>query len=157
MGIDPERNSIDSAIFSGTLDVSGLEIVLEEGIVRTSELRKEAIFLKERRIIMKIYVGNLSYDTTEEELRGKFVAYGDVESVVIPTDRYGGRSRGFAFIEMPTVLEGQAAISGLNGTTLRDRSLKFDAASARTEGRGGGSYKDRTSGGIGGGGRWRRY
>lgn len=49
MGIDPERNSIDSAIFSGTLDVSGLEIVLEEGIVRTSELRKEAIFLKERR------------------------------------------------------------------------------------------------------------
>jgi len=106
---------------------------------------------------MKIYVGNLSFDITEEELREEFTAFGDVESVTVPTDRYSGRSRGFAFIEMPTVSEGQAAISGLNGITLRDRILKVDAASARTEGRGGGSYKDRLGGGIGGGGRWRRY
>jgi RNA recognition motif-containing protein len=104
---------------------------------------------------MKIYVGNLSFDATEEELQEEFSAFGKVESVVIPTDRYSGRPRGFAFVEMPSVSEGQAAIAGLNGKTMRERTLNVSAARPRPEGRGGGSYGGRKGGGFGGG--RRRY
>ena len=96
---------------------------------------------------MKIYVGNLSYDVTEEELRQEFQAFGAVESVDIITDKYSGRPRGFGFVEMPTVSEGQAAITALNGKTLKDRTLNVNAARPRSDSRGGGY----------GGGRDRRY
>lgn len=113
---------------------------------------------KEHR--MKIYVGNLSYDVTEDELRQEFSAFGKVESVSIITDKYSGRSKGFAFVEMPTVSEGQAAIAGLNGKTLKDRTLNVNAARPRSDDRGG-SYGDRRGGGGGkfggGGGGRRRY
>ncbi len=108
---------------------------------------------------MKIYVGNLSYDVTEDELRNEFSAYGKVESVSIITDKYSGRSKGFAFVEMPTVSEGQAAIAGLNGKTLKERMLNVNAARPRSDDRGG-SYGDRRGGGSkfgGGGGGRRRY
>jgi cold-inducible RNA-binding protein len=88
--------------------------------------------------IMKIYVGNLSFDTTEEELQTEFTAFGKVESVNIITDKYSGRPRGFAFVEMPSVSEGQAAIAGLNGKMLRDRTLTVNAARPRSDDRGGG-------------------
>ena len=104
---------------------------------------------------MKIYVGNLSFDVTEEELRGEFASFGEVESVAIPTDRYSGRPRGFAFVEMPSVSEGQAAIAGLNGKTLKDRTLTVNAARPRSDDRGGG-YGGKRGGGFGGG-RERRY
>ena len=87
---------------------------------------------------MKIYVGNLSFDMTEDELREEFAAFGEVESVAVPTDRYSGRPRGFAFVEMPTVSEGQAAIAALNGKTIKERTLKVDAAKPRSDDRGGG-------------------
>lgn len=106
---------------------------------------------------MKIYVGNLPFDVTEEELREEFAAFGEVESVAIPTDRYSGRPRGFAFVEMPQVSEGQAAIAGLNEKTLKERTLKVSAARPRSDDRGGGGYGGRRGGGPGGGGRWRRY
>lgn len=102
---------------------------------------------------MKIYVGNLSFDVTEDELRQEFTPFGKVESVNIITDKYSGRSRGFAFIEMPSVAEGQAAIDGLNGKTLRERTLNVSAARPRPEERGGGY--GRRGGGFGGG--RRRY
>jgi len=96
---------------------------------------------------MKIYVGNLPFDLTEEELREEFTPFGKIESVAIPTDRYSGRSRGFAFIEMPTVSEGQAAIAALNGKTLKERTLNVSAARPRSDNRGGGggggSYGER--------------
>jgi RNA recognition motif-containing protein len=95
---------------------------------------------------MKIYVGNLSSDVTDEELKGEFAAFGKVESVAIPTDRYSGRARGFAFVEMPSVSEGQAAIAALNGKTLKDRTLTVNAARPRSDDRGGGR-----GGGFGGG------
>ena len=104
---------------------------------------------------MKIYVGKLSFDVTEEELRGEFVSFGEVESVAIPTDRYSGRPRGFAFVEMPSVSEGQAAIAGLNGKILKDRTLTVNAARPRSDDRGGG-YGGKRGGGFGGG-RERRY
>ncbi len=115
---------------------------------------------------MKIYVGNLPFDVTEEELREEFAAFGEVESVAVPTDRYSGRPRGFAFVEMPAVSEGQAAITGLNGKTLKERTLNVSAARPRPEGgRGGGSYGGNRGGGSYGGkrgggydgGRGRRY
>ena len=105
---------------------------------------------------MKIYVGNLPFEVTEEELRQEFVAFGEVESVSIITDKYSGRPRGFGFVEMPSVSEGQAAITGLNGKTLKERTLNVNAARPRSDDRGGGSYGDRRGGGFGGG-RQRRY
>lgn len=105
---------------------------------------------------MKIYVGNLSYDVTEEELRQEFVAFGEVTSVNIITDKYSGRPKGFGFVEMASVSEGQAAITALNGKTLKDRTLNVNAARPRSDDRGGGSYGDRRGGGFSGG-RQRRY
>jgi len=104
---------------------------------------------------MKIYVGNLSFDVTEEELRAEFAAFGKVESVSIIMDKYSGRPKGFAFVEMPTVSEGQAAITALNGKTLKDRTLTVSAARPRSDDRGG-SYGDRRGGGFdrGRGGRY---
>ncbi len=106
---------------------------------------------------MKIYVGNLSFDVTEEELRAEFVTFGKVESVSIIKDKYSGRAKGFAFVEMPSVSEGQAAMAALNGKTLKDRTLTVNAARPRSDDRGrGGSYGDRKGPGFGGGNR-RRY
>jgi len=105
---------------------------------------------------MKIYVGNLSYDITEEELRQEFLAFGEVESVSVITDKYSGRPKGFAFVEMATASEAQAAISELNGKTLKDRTLNVNEARPRSDNRSGGSYGNRRGGGFGGGG-GRRY
>ncbi len=106
---------------------------------------------------MKIYVGNLSYEVTEEELRQEFESFGQVESVDIVMDKYSGRPRGFGFVEMPSVSEGQAAITGLNGKTLKERTLNVNAAKPRSDDRGGSrSYDDRRGGGFGGG-RQRKY
>lgn len=92
---------------------------------------------------MKIYVGNLSYDTSEDELRAEFSNFGKVESVNVITDKYSGRSKGFAFVEMPSVAEGQAAITGMNEKTFKERTLKVSAARPREE-RGGGFDRDRS-------------
>ena len=77
----------------------------------------------------KLYVGNMSYDTTEDTLRALFSGIGEVESVNIITDRMSGRSKGFGFVEMATEEEAQAAISQLNGTTLNDRQISVAEAS----------------------------
>jgi RNA recognition motif-containing protein len=105
---------------------------------------------------MKIYAGNLSYDVTEEELRQEFLAFGEVKSVNIITDKYSGNPKGFGFVEMPSVSEGQAAITALNGKTLKDRTLNVNAAQPRSDNRDGGSYGGRRDGGFGGGKR-KRY
>jgi len=105
---------------------------------------------------MKIYVGNLSYDVTEEDIRQEFTAFGKVESVSIISDRYSGQPKGFGFVEMPSVSEGQAAMAALNGKTLKDRTLNVNAARPREDNRGGGSYGGRGGGGSGGG-KNRRY
>jgi len=75
---------------------------------------------------MNIYVGNLSYDTTEEKIREIFEPFGQVESVSIITDRQTGRSRGFAFVIMPDDAEGQRAIDEANGKDLEGRALKVN-------------------------------
>lgn len=80
---------------------------------------------------MNIYVGNLSYNMSESELRDAFGAYGDVSSVKILMDRETGRSRGFAFVEMPNQNEAEAAIAQLNGKDLGGRPLRINEARPR--------------------------
>lgn len=80
---------------------------------------------------MNIYVGNLSYSMSEQELRDAFGAFGDVSSVKILMDRETGRSRGFGFVEMPNQSEGEAAVSQLNGKELGGRALRVNEARPR--------------------------
>lgn len=94
---------------------------------------------------MKLYVGNLPYNATEDELRKAFEAFGSVDSVDVIKDRYTGESKGFGFVEMADRSEAQKAIEGLNGTDLSGRTITVNEARPRGEGR-------RRSGGGGGGG-----
>jgi RNA recognition motif-containing protein len=100
---------------------------------------------------MRIYVGNLSYDVTEEELQKEFLAYGEVISASILNDKFSGRPKGFGFVEMASKSEAEAAITGLNGKVLRERTIVVNEARPRSDNRGGGSYGDRRGGGYGGG------
>ena len=102
---------------------------------------------------MNIYVGNLSYDVSEDELREAFGAYGEIVSVNIIKDKYSGQSRGFGFVEMGDDEAGKAAIEGLNQTDLKGRPINVNVAKPRTERRGGGGGSGRGGRG-GGGGRW---
>ncbi len=101
---------------------------------------------------MKIYVGNMSYDTTEEDLRLACEAFGKVESTTIIKDKFSGESKGFGFVEMASKAEGQAAIDGLNGKELKGRTLNVNEARPRTEKFGGstGGYGGGKGGGYGG-------
>jgi RNA recognition motif-containing protein len=106
---------------------------------------------------MKIFVGNLSYQVTEDELRQEFAAYGTVNSASIVTDRYDNRPKGFAFVEMPTKSEAEAAIAGLNGKMLQDKGITVNEARPKSDSRGSisnrrGSFGGRQSGGRPGGG-----
>jgi len=90
---------------------------------------------------VNIYVGNLSHELAEEELREAFEEFGEVTSAKIITDRYSGVSRGFGFVEMPTKSEAQAAISGLNGKELKGRTLNVNEARPRDDDRRGGGRR----------------
>jgi RNA recognition motif-containing protein len=105
---------------------------------------------------MNIYVGNLAREVTEEELKQEFKAFGEVTSVSIIKDKYSGQPRGFGFVEMPSKTEGQAAITGLKGKMLKERTLDVNEARPRSDSRSSGSYGDRRGGGFSGG-RQRRY
>ena len=91
---------------------------------------------------MRIYVGNLSYEVAEEDLQEVFGAFGQVASVEILKDKFSGRPKGFGFVEMPAKEEGQSAIAELNGTDLKERTLKVEEARPRSEGRQGGGRRD---------------
>lgn len=99
---------------------------------------------------MKIYVGNLSYQCTEEELRNLFGQHGEVEEVAVITDRDTGRPRGFAFVTMSNDNEARAAIEAVNGTEVSGRTLNVNEAKPKTAGGGGGGRR----GGGGGRERW---
>ena len=98
---------------------------------------------------MNIYVGNLPFSMTEDELEGAFAAHGEVQSARIITDRYTGQSRGFGFVEMPDNNAAESAIQALNGRDMMGRPLTVNEARPREDrGPSGGG------GGGGGGGRW---
>ena len=106
---------------------------------------------------MNIYVGNLSYSSTEESVRQHFAQYGEVSAVRIIQDRETGRSRGFGFVEMPNDEEAKAAIAALDGKDVDGRAVKLNEAQPRPErsggGGGGGGRPGGGGGGFGGGGR----
>ena len=90
---------------------------------------------------MNIYVGNLSFNVTEEDLRGAFQAHGTVEKAAVITDKLTGQSRGFGFVEMPNPEEAMKAISAVNGAELKGRALKVNEAKPKTDSpRGGGGF-----------------
>jgi RNA recognition motif-containing protein len=101
---------------------------------------------------MKLYVGNLSYTTTEEDLRTLFAQAGTVTTVELIKDRFSGDSKGFAFVEMSTQSEGENAIRMFNGFTLDNREIKVNIARPREE-RGPGGFGERRGGGGGYGNR----
>jgi len=116
--------------------------------------------------VKNIFVGNLSFSTTEDELRQIFEPFGQVDRVSIMTDRDTGRSRGFGFVEMASNEDGEKAITALNGSQIGGRTLNVNEARPKTEragggGGGGGGFRDRGDrggrGGGGGGGRRDRY
>jgi len=90
---------------------------------------------------VNIYVGNLSHELTEEELREAFQEFGEVTSAKIITDRYSGVSRGFGFVEMANKAEAEAAITGLNGKELKGRTLTVNEARPRSDDRRGGGQR----------------
>jgi cold-inducible RNA-binding protein len=105
--------------------------------------------------LKNIFVGNLDFNTSEDEMRTMFEAYGQVDRVSIMTDRDTGRSRGFGFVEMANAEDGEKAIAALNGSQLGGRTLNVNEARPKVE-RSGGGGKDRGGrGGGGGGGRGR--
>ncbi len=100
---------------------------------------------------MKIYVGNLSYEVTEDDLKLAFKEFGQVETVTIIKDKYSGQSKGFGFVEFASKTEGQAAIDGLNGKEVKGRTLNVNEARPRPEGHGGyGGHRGGGGGGRGG-------
>ena len=101
---------------------------------------------------MNIYVGNLSLEVTKEELRQEFMAFGEVISVTIMNDKYigSGQSKGYGFVEMPSVAESQAAITALNGKTLRHKAIDVIQALPLSNNGANGAYSHK------GGGRYNR-
>jgi RNA recognition motif-containing protein len=97
---------------------------------------------------MNIYVGNLSYEATEEDLKEAFEVFGEVETVKVLKDYGTGRSKGFGFVEMSNNADAQSAINALNDKELKGQTLKVNMARPRTENRGG---RGRFGGGSGGG------
>jgi RNA recognition motif-containing protein len=116
------------------------------------------VFRRQKALIaMKIYVGNLAYRTSEDDLRREFERYGSVSQVDVISDRETGRSKGFGFVEMPNDNEANAAIQALDGANIGERTLKVNEARPKapresggggSRGGGGGGYR----GGGGGGG-----
>jgi RNA recognition motif-containing protein len=100
---------------------------------------------------MNIYVGNLSHETTEDDLRQAFEAFGQVESATVIKDKFSGESRGFGFVEMPSKTEAQKAIDEMNGKDLKGRALNVNEARPKAPRGGGGGGGGGHSGGGGGG------
>lgn len=96
---------------------------------------------------MNIYVGNLSYEANEDDLRQAFEAFGQVTSASIIKDKYSNESKGFGFVEMPSKAEAQSAIDGLNGKDLKGKTLNVNEARPRTDNRGSRGNKGRGYGG----------
>lgn len=110
---------------------------------------------------MNIYVGNLPFSATEDDVRQIFATYGQVESVALIKDKLTGKPRGFGFVEMPNATEAQSAIQALNGKDFNGRDMVVNPARPREEGQrrsygdrggGGGGYGGGDRGGYGGGG-----
>jgi cold-inducible RNA-binding protein len=120
-------------------------------------LTKTTSTIKGTFLMTNIFVGNLSFQTTQDELHAAFAQYGAVERVNIVTDRDTGQPRGFAFVEMTDRSAAETAISQLNGADMNGRALNVNEARPKPQGGGGGGYGNRGGGGGGGRGRGSRW
>jgi RNA recognition motif-containing protein len=120
----------------------------------TSSLSLQALSFK-KEIRMNIYVGNLSYEVTEEDLKQAFERFGDVDSARVIKDKYTGKSKGFGFVLMADKAQAESALQGLNGEDLKGRSLNVNEARPRSEGHRDGARRGgpKHSGGRWGGGK----
>ena len=116
----------------------------------TEIIHYSGIFLDEE--VMRLYVGNLAKDVTDQDLREAFQTFGKLDEVSIVKDRSNGVSKGFAFVDMPVDAEAKAAIEGLHGKEVKGRSLDVNEARPKTD-RPRGGFGGGRSGGGGGGGR----
>jgi RNA recognition motif. (a.k.a. RRM, RBD, or RNP domain) len=124
--LEPDAAELRTQLFSsspGSVDALAFDIGIRNA--RTAPAR--------RRNMLNIYVGNLNFDTSENDLQAAFATYGTVSAARVPTDRDTGRARGFGFVEMANDAEGQAAIRGLNGSELQGRTLTVNQAKPRDE------------------------
>jgi cold-inducible RNA-binding protein len=132
-------------------------VVRANGVYRLSPICPISSFCKFRKNpnVKNIFVGNLSFGTTEDALRSLFEAYGQVDRVSIVTDRETGQPRGFGFVEMSGDAEGNRAIESLNGTELNGRALNINEARPKEDrGGGGGGYRGKSGGGQRQNNRW---
>jgi RNA recognition motif-containing protein len=113
------------------------------GLSHISEF--QTLFFQFQVISMSIYVGNLSYDVTSEDVSAVFAEYGTVKRVQLPTDRETGRMRGFGFVEMSTEAEEEAAIEALDGAEWMGRDLKVNKARPREDRGGNGGNRNRNN------------
>ena len=113
--------------------LSGLLIVANRVTQFNLHSNAKKLFPQKDVDLMNLYVGNLSYQTTETELRAAFEGYGEVSSVTIIKDKFTGQSRGFGFVEMASDEQAQAAIDGLDGSDLGGRNLKVNKAKPRED------------------------
>src|SRR4030043_437704 len=121
---------------------AGIRARQEGGIVITYKGQRNGD-VKKRKTIMNIYVGNLSYETTDETIREAFESFGQVTSARVIKDKYNGQSRGFGFVEMPAQSQAQTAIKSLNGRELQGKQMSVKEARPRAdEGRTGGGRMD---------------
>jgi cold-inducible RNA-binding protein len=127
------------------------KVYFKQAVVPVSRVARFFLTVSREVSHMNIYVGNLSFDAGESDVRQLFEAFGQVSSVSIIEDKFTGRPRGFAFVEMATDTEAQAAIAALNGKDLKGRPLTVNEARPRTENRGGGGGFRGNKGGGGGG------
>ncbi|HUA14713.1 MAG TPA: RNA-binding protein [Verrucomicrobiae bacterium] len=118
---------------------------------KSAELSSHSNSSMQRQGVKNIFVGNLSFNTNEDELRQAFEAYGQVDRVSIMTDRDTGRSRGFGFVEMANNDDGEKAIAALNGAQLSGRTINVNEARPKNDRFGGGGGGGRDRGGRGGG------
>jgi RNA recognition motif-containing protein len=114
-----------------------LGAVRNHGAVRNAEEKTS-----KKRMAKKLYVGGLSWDTTDESLRGAFEQYGTVSEAVVITDRDTGRSRGFGFVSFEAPEDADKAVEGLNGTSLDGRTIRVDEARERAPRDGGGDRRN---------------
>jgi RNA recognition motif-containing protein len=122
------------------------ELFVRDGLIHVSNQHT----IKREENQMKIFVGNLSREVTDDDLRQAFESFGKVESATVVKDRFTGEGRGFGFVEMPSASEAQSAINGMNGKELKGKALNVNEARPKEERRGG-------RGGRGRSGSGRRY
>jgi RNA recognition motif-containing protein len=127
-----DRKNLNAAFWAGFAILSA---PLRRGLKRPRVLRAFLVVSRteKRGTVKNIFVGNLSFNTSEDELRQIFEAFGQVDRVSILTDRETGRSRGFAFVEMTNTEEGDKAIAGLNGSQVGGRTINVNEARPKGE------------------------